>query len=204
MSENGTAMRGLKTAIAAFLLLGLSPAFAAWESEISAYDRERLNQFDTARAQGLAQADNASPADRSAVRSVLDPQSRSISSGALVGTWRCRTMKLGGLTPAIVYTWFTCRVRNTGNGLYFEKLNGSQRLSGYLDPYNGGSYVLLASSTVGTERQKPYSGGGASAGAMAISSDMVGLVSSIGPGRARIEFPYPVLESTFDVIELRR
>jgi hypothetical protein len=32
----------------------------------------------------------------------------------------------------------------------------------------------------------------------------VGLLESTGRSSARIEFPYPVQESTFDIIELKR
>jgi hypothetical protein len=62
----------------------------------------------------------------------------------------------------------------------------------------------LGELTVKTEKQKPYSGGNEGAGAPATSGDAVGVVSSIGRGHARIEFPYPVIESDFDVIELKR
>jgi hypothetical protein len=58
--------------------------------------------------------------------------------------------------------------------------------------------------TVRDEKQHPYSGGGTGFGAIATPNDYVGVVSSIGSNRARIEFPYPVIESVFDVIELRR
>ena len=45
-----------------------------------------------------------------------------VSERELIGTWRCRTMKLGGISPAVVYSWFRCRMRHTRNGLFFEKL----------------------------------------------------------------------------------
>lgn len=112
-------------------------------------------------------------------------------------------MKLGGLEPAIVYGWQNCRFRNTPNGLYFEKLTGTQRFSGYADP-DGDRFILLAGMSVRDEGQNPYSGGGTGFGAIATPNDYVGVVSSIGPNRARIEFPLPVIESVFDVIELQR
>lgn len=49
-----------------------------------------------------------------------------------------------------------------------------------------------------------YSGGRDFIGAPTTVSDAVGLLSSIGPNTARIEFPYPAQELSFDVIELRR
>ena len=34
--------------------------------------------------------------------------------------------------------------------------------------------------------------------------DQIGLLSMIGGGHLRVEFPYPLQESTMDVLELRR
>ena len=55
-----------------------------------------------------------------------------------------------------------------------------------------------------TEPMHAYSGSGASVGAVQTPDDEIGLLSGIGAGHARIELPYPVQESAFDVIELRR
>lgn len=198
-------MNATRLFLAAFLVAGTAaPALADWQQEISSYDRGRLANFDQARAAGLGEADaGASPIDRNAIHGVLDPQSRPISAQELAGNWRCRLMKLGGLEPAIVYGWQNCRFRNTPNGLYFEKLTGTQRFSGYADP-DGDRFILLAGMSVRDEGQNPYSGGGTGFGAIATPNDYVGVVSSIGPNRARIEFPLPVIESVFDVIELQR
>ena len=189
---------------ASLLAATIAPSFANWQAEISGFDRDRLARIDEARTSGLAQSDGASAADRSAINGVLGPLSSPISAQDLTGTWRCRLMKLGGLAPAIVYGWQTCRFRETANGLFFEKTSGTQRFSGYADPDGAGSFILLAAMTVKDERQRVYSGAGNSAGAAATPNDQVGVVSSIGPSHARIEFPFPVLESTFDVIELTR
>jgi hypothetical protein len=54
------------------------------------------------------------------------------------------------------------------------------------------------------EPERHYSGNGASVGVPATPDDAVGVMTSIGPGHARVEFPYPVQESTFDVLELKR
>ena len=68
-------------------------------------------------------------------------------------------MKLGGLEPAIVYTWHDCRFTSTSEGLFFEKLSGTQRFSGYADE-DGARFILLAGTSVRDEKQRPYSGGG--------------------------------------------
>lgn len=197
-------MRLATLLLAAAMLAGAVPAHAGWQDEISSYDRGRLLRLDQSRNEGLEEAARAAPADRAAIHEALDPPGGPISERALLGTWRCRQMKLGGLAPAIVYTWFTCRVRQTRNGLFFEKLTGTERYSGYLDPYENGRFVLLGSLSVGHAPRPPYSGGTRGIGAETTPSDVVGVVMSAGPGHVRIELPYPVIESTFDVIEMRR
>jgi hypothetical protein len=63
--------------------------------------------------------------------------------------------------------------------------------------------VLLGAASVKGEPPHRYSGNGATAGAG--HARRRGRRSRRhGPGLARIEFPYPVQESTFDVIELKR
>ena len=198
-------MRYAKILFAAALLSALSaPAFAAWQDRVNGYDRIRLSRLEESRQAGLFAASRGPGADQDTIRPVVEPPSGPISAQALTGDWQCRQMKLGGLTPTKVYSWFRCRVRQTPYGLYFEKYTGSERYAGYLDAYEGGRFGLMAAIMVGDEPSKPYSGGNEAEGAIASSSDAIGVVSSMGPGRVRIEFPFPVIESYFDVIEMRR
>lgn len=204
LSTNGTLMRFVKTLLAAVALTIAAPAFAAWQDELNDFDRARLGLLDQSRDKGLAKAARGSQSDLATIRSVLGPSGGPISGRELEGDWQCRQMKLGGMAPSIVYTWFNCRVRQTRYGLYFEKYSGTEKMAGYLESYDGGRMVLMGAISVGDQRPRPYSGGNAGAGALRTSSDVVGIVSSMGPGRARIEFPFPVIESDFDVMELRR
>ena len=142
----------------------------------------------------------APPSDLAAIHSLLDAPA---VSGSPAGSWRCRTIKLGGITPDVIYTWFNCRVTQRGGALFFEKLSGSQRTSGFLYP-EGGGYVYLGASYVTGEKPHAYSGNGAAAGATATPDDQIGRLSLLYDGRARLELPYPTQESTFDVIELKR
>ena len=191
--------------IATGLAFASAPAPAAWQDEVSGYDQNRLAKLDESRAEALLEAEAGGAArDLAAIHGVLDAPGRPISERALMGNWQCRIMKLGGISPTIVYSWFRCRVRETRDGLYFEKLTGTERISGYLSPYRGGRVLLMGALTVNNERPRPYSGGNRGAGAITSSRDAVGVISAIGPGHARIEFPYPAIESTFDAIELRR
>ncbi|HEX3429904.1 MAG TPA: DUF4893 domain-containing protein [Rhizomicrobium sp.] len=188
-------------AAAAATLFSL-PVAASWKDEASAYDVGRLEKIDEARAKGLAEAQSGR--DAGVIHAVLDAEARPASAHDLEGAWRCRTIKLGGLTPDIAYSWFRCRIDGRGQGLYFEKLSGSQRLRGYLYPHQSGGYVLLAGLSAKGEPAHSYSGNGPSAGAVTTPDDAVGLLVATGQRSARVEMPYPGAESTFDVIELRR
>lgn len=190
------------------LPLVLSLAFAAtaakagWQDTASPADVQRLGQLQESKAKGMQEAQAGS--DMSTIHAVLDPASQPMSDGEARGAWRCRTIKLGGMTPSVVYGWFNCRIADRGGHLFFEKTSGSQRVSGWLYPDQSGGLVLLGANTVNGEPERRYSGSGASAGADATPDDAVGVLTAIGPGHARVEFPYPVQESTFDVLELKR
>ena len=197
-----------KIAAALTFALIATAANAGWRDEASQFDAQRLSRLDESRAKGLDEASRgASPSDLAAIDSVIHAQVTTASPSALTGTWRCRTIKLGGLTPDVIYSWFRCRISERGGALFFEKLSGSQRTTGFL--YSEGSgYVYLGASYVTAygppEKPPVYSGRGASAGAAATPDDQIGLLSLLADGRARLELPYPVQESTFDVIELKR
>jgi hypothetical protein len=197
-------MRKLEVFALISLLSVSTAANAGWQDQASRFDAQRLSRLDESRAKGLGEAvRGAPPADLAAIRSVLDSEAVSASPDALVGIWRCRTIKLGGITPDMVYGWFHCRISLRQGAPYFEKLTGSQRTSGFLYP-QGGGFVYLGASYVTGEQPHRYSGNGAQTGAGATPDDQIGLLSLLSDGRARLELPYPLQESTFDVLELRR
>lgn len=190
----------LAFALLALLLTGTA-ANAGWRDRASAFDVQRLSKLEESRAKGLDEASLGAPAsDLTAIHAVLDAAA---ASGSLEGKWRCRTIKLGGLTPDVIYAWFNCRISKRGDGLFFEKLTGSQRTSGLLYP-EGNGYVYLGASYVTGEKPHAYSGNGAQAGAPATPDDQIGKLTLLSGNRARLELPYPLQESTFDVIELKR
>jgi len=194
---------------AAVLALGVgaaaTDAWAGWQETASRFDQQRLSRIDEARSKALSEAERgASAHDLSVIHAILDPAPRRVSVSSLLGNWRCRTIKLGGITPDVIYSWFRCRISMKGGGPYLEKLTGSQFTNGYLYPKGDGSFVYLGASSVIGEPRHAYSGNGATAGAPVTPDDQIGLLSVIGPGHARVEFPYPLQESTMDVLELRR
>jgi len=188
--------------VAALLLFGV-PANAGWHDEAAPADVQRLAQLTESRNKGLEEAQAAGGSDLATIRSVLQSGTVAATPRALVGKWRCRTMKLGGLTPAVVYSWFNCRVSDKAGTLAFEKLTGSQRTSGTLYP-DGEGFVYLGGSYVSGEKPHPYSGNRAGAGSETTPDDQIGRLMLLYDGRARLELPYPSRESTFDVIELKR
>jgi hypothetical protein len=190
--------------LAAALIVCAPPALAGWQDRASSYDAERLSHLDEARARGMREAQGASEKDLAAARAVLNRNSRAVSLASLKGTWRCRTIKLGGMAPMVIYDWFTCRIGEEHGHPYFEKQTGTQHFGGSLYPHESGGFVFLGGTNWSKDEQAFYSSERTSLGAETTPSDAVGLLSSIGPNVARIEFPYPAQESIFDVIELRR
>jgi len=171
----------------------------------SPYDVQRLSRLEEARASGMDAAhDGWIERHSSAVRAALEGETGPLARRDVIGGWRCRTVKSGGILPAIGYGWFRCRVSEREGHLFFQKLSGTQRLAGYLYPHRSGGYVLLGAWSVKGEPMHTYSGNGVSAGAVTGPDDAIALVSASGRGRVRIEFPFPGQESVYDVMELRR
>jgi hypothetical protein len=191
-----------KPAIAAMVVIcAVSAAEAGWQETASSYDVRRLSQLEESKSRGLAEAQAGGHA--SLIRAVLERPQVTISREELEGGWRCRMIKLGGMTPDMVYSWFSCRIGERNGHLWFEK-SGTQRLNGALYRSDLGGYVLLGAYSTKFEPNHRYSGNQASAGAQATPDDAIGLLEATGPYSARIELPYPVQESVFDVIEMRR
>ena len=184
--------RTLKAFLIASAILIPVAAQAGWQDEATSFDQSRLTRLDEARSQAMAEAGGTGQ----------DVLNASASGGSLTGSWRCRTIKLGGMTSSMTYSWFHCRVTDEGGVLHFEKTSGSQRMGGTLYP-DGNSYVYLGASWVKGEHPHRYSGNGASVGAQATPDDQIGRMTATANG-ARLELPYPVQESTMDVVELKR
>lgn len=183
------------------VLWAVSAAQAGWEESASPYDVKRLSQLDESRSRGLSEAQTGGHA--ALIRAVLERPQVALSGEELDGAWRCRMIKLGGMTPDKVYSWFGCRIGERNGHMWFEK-SGTQRLNGALYRHDSGGYVFLGAYSTKAEPNHRYSGNEPSAGAQATPDDAVGLLVATGPYSARIELPYPVQESVFDVIEMQR
>jgi hypothetical protein len=177
--------------VAAAVLIPVA-AQADWRDEASSFDQSRLARLDEARSRGMAESGGAAQ----------EALNAPATGGSITGNYRCRTIKLGGMTPSMTYSWFRCRVFEHNGALRFEKTSGSQRMGGTLYA-DGDHYVYLGASWVKGETPHRYSGSGASVGARSTPDDQIGVMTATASG-ARLEMPYPVQESLFDVVELRR
>ena len=115
------------------------------------------------------------------------PAGHDVPERALYGNWRCRQMKLGGMTDYAVFSWFPCRISKVNGGIWFEKAghpaHGGHALSGkrHVD--------LSGRAKRQGEPLHRYSGNGASVGAAANPDDQVGVLVGIGNNRLRIDCP---------------
>jgi hypothetical protein len=190
--------------LALALTLAATPSFAGWQEQASRADVVRLAQLPQIRAAALADAQRgAGRGDTRAIGAVMNPEGRAIPANALVGTWRCRQLKLGRMSSYMVYDgWFSCSIRRHNGGLVLQKMNGTQRFMGTLYPENG-AWVYLGAWSAKGEPWHDYSGASASVGAAVTPDDQIGLLTGIGDNHLRLEIP-AVQESLLDVVEFKK
>ncbi len=185
--------------LAAVLILPASQAIATGKIEnlITAADKERLQNYDSTRIEAIAEAKaGGTSRDTAAFGSILAEAPIAFDDFDMTGTWECRTIKAGGVSPLIIYGWFTCRVTDDGSGWALEKISGSQRTTGRFYTDSGKRLTYIGSFFVAGEKPKPYGSGP--------ESDQVGYTFRTGPKEWRIEFPAPHYESKLDILEFRR
>lgn len=181
-----------------FALLSIVPAFATGEivSLITDADRKRLDGYDATRRQALEEARKGNAADVAVLEALVAKPSVSFQDFDMTGDWQCRTIKAGGPTELVVYSWFRCRVRDDGSGWQLEKLTGSQRTLGRFFDDGDKRLTYLGSGYIAGNRPKPYGSGP--------ETDQAGYAFRTGPKEWRIEFPAPYYESKLDILEFRR
>lgn len=194
----------LRVLLTAAITLASTSAFASWQDRATLADMDRLDDLPQIRFLAVDQTHSGfGQGDASAIHRVMQPESRTIPRRALTGTWKCRQIKLGGISSYMVYQdWFRCRIRQDRNGLVFEKMNGSQLMSGRLYEERG-AWVYLGASWVKGEGRHSYSGRAPSLGGSVRSDDQIGLLTGIGNDHLRLEIP-ATQESLLDVVELTR
>lgn len=187
----GSAAGGAQTQVSA-------PSHGKWPERLTLADKARLDAFQATRAQAVSEARaSQSKEDVAALEQALGGKELSVHDGFdPTGEWRCRTMKLGKLLPLTVYPWFRCRISDDGAGWRLDKLSGSQRTSGRFYDMSDARMVYLGALFYNDDPPVAY---GAAA-----ERDQVAIVVRPGTNRLRLEFPSPVHESLFDILELER
>ena len=162
---------------------------------------QRLSRLDSAWAAGLKRARaEGHEAELDALGPLAKP------GGGLTprvqpapGQYRCRTYKLGGEAqglPFVAYPFFKCEVALTpGGDLVIRKLDGSQRFEGKLYPERDNRLVYLGAMAWGASETPPDYGENA-------ERDQIGVLERIGEERWRLALPWPLVESSLDIIEL--
>ena len=205
-------MRILTPILLALLALPATATAQDWRAEASPYDIERIESAPRALELALATARaKGERKDIATLDAILGP-ARPVEGEALLGDWRCRTIKLGGQYVAlIVYGWFKCRIAIAADGLFFEKVTGSQRTAGYLRPVYPASgeglpthYIYLGAAHYGREPQRAYLGPANLLRRVPDNTDDPGILEAVGGNHVRIGFPLPVYESEYNLLELRR
>jgi hypothetical protein len=191
-------MRPLKKLLA-LCLVAATPAVAASDlaSRLSERDQERLAAFDATRTQAVAAAEaGGSAADVATLSAVLDATPQPILGEDIRGDYRCRTMKLDGVVPLVVYGWFACRIEEDDTGYRLVKLTGSQRVSGHFIDESESRLIFWGTAHYADEAPMRYDVAG--------DRNVVGYFFKIGDGRYLLEQPLPATESRFDILELER
>jgi hypothetical protein len=191
-------MRCLSVVLA--LALSAVPALAdgVVDGLITNVDRERLARFDETRTAALAEARAAgTPEDLRVLEAALAGTPRPLAEDFdATGSWRCRTIKLGGLLPLVVYPQFKCRISDDGSGWVLQKLSGSQRTRGRFYVESDTRLIYLGAGSVNDDPPRAYGD--------EAKENQVAYAERLGKNRLVLQFPQPVYESHFDLLVLER
>jgi hypothetical protein len=188
----------LSRALALVLVLAASGASATGslaQKTLTAADKARIAAFDPTRADAILEAKTGGdPADVATLTKILAGAPQPILGTDIRGTYRCRTVKLGGQPPLTIYDWFACRIDEDDLGYRIVKTSGSQRFSGHFIDESRTRLLYYGASHYLDEKPKAY---GADP-----ERNQIGYLVKVGAGRYRLELPAPIFESNFDIIEL--
>lgn len=177
---------------------------ASAQSDMRAPDAARLAGFTTAFGDAMLQATSGgAPGDVAALTRALAGTPQVAFDETLAGDWACRTIKLGGISPLIVYTPFKCRFTIGPQGFDFEKLTGSQRTRGSI-LLRDGRAIYLGIGYVSGETPPDYDALPQDFQSSGTIQTQVAVFERVSPTRARLMFPSPATESVFDILELTR
>lgn len=163
---------------------------------LSQEDQTRLEALNTSRTRGLGAALRArSASERQVLANLFEAGLAPVDPAQLVGKYQCRTIKMGGGLPLVVYKWFQCEIGQEDATFTVRKLTGSQNFFGVLSPAGAG-YAYKGAGVYGYEKQVRFYGDDA-------TRNQVGCLSAVRQGNKHfvLELPMPKVESFHDVIE---
>ena len=174
------------------------------QSELRPEDANRLDGYTTSAGNALLQALSGGGADDiTALTRALSGTPQVAFDETLSGDWTCRTMKLGGISPLVIYTPFKCRFSIGPQGFDFEKLSGSQRTKGTV-LLRDGRAIYAGVGYVAGQTPPAYSDLPADFTSDGSVQTQVAVFERVSETRARLLFPSPAVESDFDILELTR
>ncbi|QND53554.1 DUF4893 domain-containing protein [Phyllobacterium sp. 628] len=191
--------RTLLTAAISLTVLNTAYADGAITRLITASDKTRLEKYQQTRTKAVDEAKKSgTPADISTLNQILTKPNLPFSQDFdMTGNWQCRTIKLGGMAPALViYGWFKCKVTDDGSGWALEKVTGSQRTKGRFYTESDTRLTYLGTGYVSGKKPAKYGAGP--------ETDEAGYAYRTGKNAFRVEFPAPYRESLMDIMELKR
>jgi Domain of unknown function (DUF4893) len=184
------------------LLSGLlsAPALADGDLDkiLSAFDKQRLEEFEKTEAAALAEG------LRGGTQEEIDILTKALAGEKIslsgdydpVGNWKCRVIKVGGGLPITPYNWFKCRITDDGAGWFVEKISGSQRLTGRLYTQSDTELVFVGAGHVNDDPPRRYG--------QDPQQDQVAIVTRRSKNNLVFEFPAPQFESALDIMLMER
>ncbi len=178
------------------LLTNVCLADGAIVSLLTPQDNIILNEFDARRSAAIEAAiQSADQKKINILNKVLTGTLRSFDEGYdPTGTWKCRYLKLGPEEQLVIYDWYNCKIFDDGASWVLKKTSGSQLFMGRL--YRLTHERLLYLGSLHYAYEKPIAFG------TNTQRKQMAMLMGLTDGRLRLEFPAPLLESTFDIVEL--
>lgn len=190
--------RALALSIAVATIAAPACADGTIISLMSDEDNRILAEFDARRAAALAEATaEADAAAGATLAQVLAGQALSFDDGYdPSGDWRCRFLKLGGEPAVTVYDRFSCQIFDGGAGWVIRKTEGSERTMGRLYRLSEDRLLYLGARHAADEAPIWFGEDP--------SRNQIAILTRLDDGRLRLEFPAPLGDTDFDILEFFR
>lgn len=130
--------------------------------------------------------------EKSIVKKLLTAKPMKMSNQELLAYRRVRSIQVGRL-GIFSYPYFTCRFKRKDGKLFFEKISGSQRKSGYIYDNKPDSKVFLGGWSVNDDPQTTYES----------ENSEPGMLYKIGTNKLIMVFLSPD-ERSFEIYELTK